>query len=177
VPGKHAPESPASFILSVGRAAAGALVVLGVVAVIAVAATGSNKKPTTQSSTPRATISTRAPTSSPSSTLSTTSTPTATATASTAPKITVNVLNGTTRNGLAGALATKLRAAGYAVKTVATEPKHQTVTTIYYQPGQKAAADALLAAHPELGKVAAAISTTPTNANLTIILGDDYKAA
>jgi hypothetical protein len=51
------------------------------------------------------------------------------------------------------------------------------VTTIYYRPGQKAAADALLAAHPELGKVAAATSTTPTNAMLTVILGDDYKAA
>ena len=175
MPGKHAPESPASFILSVGRAAAGALVVLGVVAVIAVAATGSNKKPTAQSSTPRATISTRTPTSSPSATLPTTPTPTATA--STAQKVTVNVFNGTTRNGLAGALATKLRAEGYAVKTVATEPKHQTVTTIYYRPGQKAAADALLAAHPELGRVAAAIATTPTNASLTIILGDDYKAA
>ena len=176
MPGKHAPDSPASFILSVGRAAAGALVVLGVVAVIAVAATGSNKKPIAQSSTPRATVSTRTPTSSPSSTLSATSTPTATATASTAPKVTVNVLNGTTRNGIAGALAAKLRAEGYAIKTVATDPKHQTVTTIYYRPGQKAAADALLAAHPELGKVAAAIASTPTNADLTVILGDDYKA-
>lgn len=177
MPGKHAPESPASFIFSVGRAAAGALVVLGVVAVIAVAATGSNKKPTAQSSTPRATVSTHPPTSSPSTTLPATSSPTATATASTAPKVTVNVLNGTTKNGIARALATKLTAEGYLVKTVATEPKHQTVTTIYYQPGRKAAADALLAAHPELGKVAAATSTTPTNAMLTVILGDDYKAA
>jgi len=173
VPGKHAPESPASFIFSVGRAAAGALVVLGVVAVIAVAATGSNKKPTTKSSTPPVTVTrtTPAPTSSPSTP------PTPTATASTASKVTVNVLNGTTRTGIARALATKLSSEGYIVKTVATEPKHQTVTTIYYRPGAKAAADALLAAHPELGKVAPAISTTPTNAMLTVILGDDYKAA
>ncbi len=176
MPGKHAPESPASFILSVGRAAAGALVVLGVVAVIAVAATGSNKKPTAQSSTPPVTRTTHPPTSSP-STLPATSTPTATATASTAPKVTVNVLNGTTTTGIARALATKLTREGYLVKTVATEAKHQTVTTIYYRPGEKAAADALLAAHPELGKVAAALASTPTNANLTIILGDDYKAA
>ena len=177
MPGKHAPESPASFILSVGRAVAGALVVLGVVAVIAVAATGSNKKPTAQSSTPRATVSTRTPTSSPSSTLSATSTPTATSTASIAPKVTVNVLNGTNTTGLARALATKLSREGYVVKTVDTRKEHQTVTTIYYRPGQRAAADALLAAHPELGKVAAAIASTPTNAMLTVILGDDYKAA
>jgi maltose-binding protein MalE len=163
--------------LSVGRAAAGALVVLGVVAVIAVAATGSNKKPTAKSSTPPVTVSrtTHPPTSSPST--AATSTPTATATASTAPKVTVNVLNGTTHTGIARALATKLTAEGYLVKTVATEPKHQTVTTIYYRPGEKAAADVLLAAHPELGKVAAALSTTKTNAMLTVILGDDYKAA
>jgi hypothetical protein len=148
--------------------------VLGVVAVIAVAATGSNKKPTAKSSTPPVTTTTHPPTTAP-STLPATTTPTATA--STAPKVTVNVLNGTTRTGIARALATKLSGEGYAVKTVATEPKHQAVTTIYYRPGQKAAADALLAAHPELGKVAAAISTTPTNAMLTVILGDDYKAA
>ena len=175
MPGKHAPESPASFILSVSRAAAGALVVLGVVAVIAVAATGSNKKPTAKSSTPVVTRTTHPPTSSP-STVPTTPTPTATAPTA-APKVTVNVLNGTTRNGIAHALATKLAAEHYLVKTVATEPKHQTVTTIYYRPGAQAAAEALLAAHQELGKVAPATSSTPTNAMLTVILGDDYRPA
>jgi maltose-binding protein MalE len=176
VPGKHAPESPASFILSVSRAAAGALVVLGVVAVIAVAATGSNKKPTAKSSiTPTVTRTTHPPSSSPSTQSSVSLTPTASA--STAPKVTVNVLNGTTRTGIARALATKLTAEHYLVKTVATEPKHQTVTTIYYRPGGQAAAEALLAAHQELGKVAPAISSTPTNAELTVILGDDYNAA
>ena len=176
MPGKHAPESPTSFILSVGRAAAGAVVVLGVVAVIAVAATGSNKKPTAKSSTPPVTVTrtTHPPTVAP-STPAATSTPTTTASA--APKVTVNVLNGTARNGIARALATKLTSEGYLVKTIATDPKHQTVTTIYYRPGDKAAADALLAAHPELGKVAPALASTPTNAMLTVILGDDYKAA
>jgi cytoskeletal protein RodZ len=172
VPGKHAPESPASFILSVGRAAAGALVVLGVVAVIAVAATGSNKKPTAKSSTPVVTRTTRPPTSPPSTHPSVSTTPTASASA--APKVTVNVLNGTTRNGIARALATKLSGEGYAIKTVATV-KNQAVTTIYYLPGAKAAAEALLAAHPELGKIEA--SSTRTNAKLTVILGNDYRAA
>jgi hypothetical protein len=147
--------------------------VLGVVAVIAVAATGSNKKPTAKSSvTPTVTRTSHPPTSSPSTHPSVSTTPTASASA--APKVTVNVLNGTTRNGIARALATKLSGEGYAIKTVATV-KNQAVTTIYYLPGAKAAAEALLAAHPELGKIEA--SSTRTNAKLTIILGDDYRAA
>jgi hypothetical protein len=147
--------------------------VLGVVAVIAVAATGSNKKPTAKSSvTPRVTRTSHPPTNSPSTHPSVSTTPTASASA--APKVTVNVLNGTTRNGIARALATKLSGEGYAIKTVATV-KNQAVTTIYYLPGAKAAAEALLAAHPELGKIEA--SSTRTNAKLTIILGDDYRAA
>jgi hypothetical protein len=149
--------------------------VLGVVAVIAVAATGSNKKPTAKSSTPVVIRTTHPPTSPPSTQPSVSLTPTASA--STATKVTVNVLNGTTRTGIARALATKLSGEGYAVKTVATDPKHQVATTIYYRPGAKAAAEALLAAHPELGKVAVALTSTPTNAMLTVILGDDYKAA
>jgi hypothetical protein len=77
VPGKHAPESPASFYLSVARAVGGALVVLGVVAVIAIAATGGGgRQPAAQTTTPPPTVSTH-PT--VSSTPSTTVTPTATA--------------------------------------------------------------------------------------------------
>jgi hypothetical protein len=174
VPGKHAPESPASFFLSVGRAAAGALVVLGVVAVIAVAATGSNKKPTAKSSTPTVATTTHPPTISPSAVATS---PTPTASASTAPKVTVNVLNGTTRARLASGLATKLTKEGYTVKNVGNNATHQATTTIYYLAGEKAAAEALLAAHPELGKIQAAIASTPTTAMLTVILGDDYKPA
>jgi hypothetical protein len=87
------------------------------------------------------------------------------------------VYNGTTKNGLARSFASSLAKDGYIIKTVATAAAHQAVTTIYYRPGAKAAAEALLAAHPELGKIQAAASGTPTNAMLTVILGDDYKAA
>jgi hypothetical protein len=171
VPGKHAPESPTSFYLSVGRAAGGALIVLAIVAVIAIAATGTNKKPSAQSSTPPATT----PTPTISITPSASATPTATATA--AVKVTVNVFNGTTTTGLARGLATKLAKEGYTVKTVSTAAQHQKTTTIYYRAGGKDEAEALLAAHPELGRIQAASSGTPTNALLTVILGDDYRAA
>lgn len=168
MPGKHAPESPASFYLSVARAVGGALVVLGIVAVIAIAATGSGKKPNAQVSTPPPTASTH-----PSVTPTPTLTPTATTTS--LASITVDVLNGTQRAGLATALANKLKAAGYTVKTIGNQTTHQTSTTIYYRSGSKAAADALLAAHPELKRVSPApASQTET---LTVVIGDDYKAA
>jgi len=174
VPGKHAPESPASFYLSVARAVGGALVVLGVVAVIAVAATGSGgKKPNAQTSTPPAST---APSSS-SAPSNTPVTPTPTATAPNLSSITVDVLNGTTRAGLASALANKLKSDGYTIKKVANQATHQTATTIYYKAGAKAAAEAMLAAHPELKRVAPATSSTPATVTLTVVIGDDYKAA
>ena len=171
MPGKHAPESPASFYLSVARAVGGALVVLGVVAAIAVAATGGGgKKPTAQNSTLPPTASVR---STASSTPSTSVTPTATA--PNRASITVDVLNGTTRAGLATALANKIKADGYTVRKVDNQKAHQAQTTIYYKAGFKAAADALLAAHPELKRVAEAPATQAVT--LTVVIGDDYKAA
>ena len=172
MPGKHAPESPTSFYLSVGRAVGGALVVLGVVAAIAIAATGGGgKKPTGQASTPPPTVSTNATTS---STPSSSVTPSVPATSSLA-SITVDVLNGTQRPGLAKALSDKLRAEGYTIKKVATQTTHQSLTTIYYKAGNKAAADTMLANHPELKRVAQAPALQTET--LTVVIGDDYKAA
>jgi maltose-binding protein MalE len=172
VPGKHAPESPASFYLSVGRAVGGALVVLGIVVVIALAATGSNKKTPTATKPPK-----------PRTTATTTHAASPSATASPSPSqrapadITVNVLNGTGRSGLAKRVAGTLKDDGYDVKTVANAPQLQGTTTIYYRAGHGAEAQALLRQHPELGKIAPATSTTPTNAFITVILGNDYPVS
>lgn len=170
MPGKHAPESPTSFYLSVARAVGGALVVLGVVAVIAVAATSSGgKKPGARTSTPPPTA-TASVSSSPSSSVLAS----ATATPNLA-RVTVNILNGTQRPGLATALAAKLRSEGYAVKTVGNQATHQSLTTIYYKAGSQAAAQALLSAHPELGRIAPAPAAQTVT--LTVVIGDDYKAS
>ena len=172
MPGKHAPESPGSFYLSVARAVGGALVVLGVVAVIAIAATGSGKKPKAQITTPPPTASVHPTvTSSPSQS----ATPTATATAVNPASVTVDVLNGTQRAGLATALANKLKADGYTIKKIGNQATHQTQTTIYYKAGSKAAAEALLASHPELKRFAPA--PAGQTVTLTVVIGDDYKAA
>ncbi|MGZ4121387.1 MAG: LytR C-terminal domain-containing protein [Actinomycetota bacterium] len=174
MPGKHAPESPMSFYLSVGRAAAGAIVVLAVVALIAVAAVGSGgKKPKAQptvTSTP-----TRHATATPTATRSPTASPTATPTTPSPKGVTVNVLNGTTRAGLARTLGTKLTKDGYVVKTVGNAAA-LSATTIYYQAGKRADAEALLALHPELGKIQAATSAIPVNASLTVVIGSDYPS-
>jgi hypothetical protein len=172
VPGKHAPESPASFYLSVARAAGGALVVLGIVVVIALAATGSNK------GTPQAKTTTK-----PRTTATVTHPPTTSATASPSPTarapkdITVNVLNGTGRSGLAKRVAGTLTDDGYNVKTIGNAPQLQSATTVYYRPGHQAEARALLRQHPDLGKIAPATSSTPTNAFITVILGNDYPTS
>jgi hypothetical protein len=160
--------------MSVGRAVAGALVVLAVVVLIAVAAVGSNGKKTPKATKPTVTST---PTVHSTASLQTTKpTPTATAITHRVSQVTVNVLNGTARAGLAKTVSTKLSQDGYSVKRVGNAPAQQK-TTIYYRPGERADAEALLAAHPELGVIQAATSTTPTNAFLTVILGSDYPTA
>ncbi len=146
---------------------------LGVVAVIAIAATGGGgKKPAALTTTPPPTVSTH-PT--VSSTPSTSPTPSATATAPHLASITVDVLNGTLRPGLAKALWDKLKAEGYAVKMFGNQTAHQTQTTIYYTAASKTAAEGLLSVHPELKRIAPA--PAGQKVTLTVVIGDDYKAA
>ena len=175
MPGKHAPESPTSFYLSVARAVGGALVVLGVVALIAIAAVGSNNKKTPKAGstvTPKATA-----------THSVRVSPTVSATASPSvhpnSKVTINVLNGTTTAGLARRAGETLSGDGYVVKKVDNcGCGTQSTTTIYYRPGEQADAQALLRKHPELGRIKPVSSSIPftSSALLTVVLGTDYNS-
>ena len=176
MPGKHAPESPKSFYLSVGRAAGGAAVALGVIiaiAVIAVSSHGSKpeaKRSTGPTSTPAISPTVSAVVPSPS--------PTPTRTISLPPhsKVSVNVLNGTAQNGLAGKVAAALRKQGYDVTGVGNAPTPAAATTIYYRSGQKALAQRLLREHPEFKRIAPFRAVTATTPVLSVMLGDDYKA-
>jgi len=177
VPGKHAPESPTSFYLSVARAVGGALVVLGVVALIALAAVGSNKKPqakTTSTPRPRTTA-----TATQSTSTAATTTPSPSAAAHPVSKVTVNVLNATQRAGLAASVAGKLDKEGYQIKTVDNCRCGTQNTTIYYRgSAERADAQALLRAHPEFKRVAPATSDIPNaGAFLTVVLGSDYSVS
>jgi hypothetical protein len=88
--------------------------------------------------------------------------PTSSTTAAVVPaNVTVAVLNGTATNGLARRVSAKLTGAGYkaGAVTTAAEQTH-TTTTIAYQPGQKAAAEAVAKALGLPGSTVAPMDAT-----------------
>jgi hypothetical protein len=174
VPGKHAPESPNSFYLSVARAVLGALAVLGVViAIVLVLVNRGGDEPDFNA----------LPSSSPTQT-TTRSSPTPTASESKISpvqtlrpkaKVTIAVLNGTGRAGLAAKVQDKLEKAGYNVITIGNASR-TIKTTVFFRKGAKADAQALLDAYDEFGRVAAAGDESDDKALITIILGSDYPS-
>ncbi|MFA5891717.1 MAG: LytR C-terminal domain-containing protein [Actinomycetota bacterium] len=182
MPGKHSPASPLSFILSVVRAVAAALAVLGIIVGIAIAAVGFRTK---EAPEPRISPSTVV-SASPSDSVTPEPTPTRSAEptpgASLRPKsaVTVAVLNGTQRNGLAKRLSNELLAQGYAVRPPGNT-KAVDATTIYYRGGAKADAEALRRAamsYLSPGRVVPVSSGTPavTGAMVIVVVGSDYPA-
>src|SRR5437870_2464775 len=113
MPGKHAPASPRSFYTSLGRALGAALGAVAVMVIVVVVwlSRGDHSKPSglpvVQTSRPA--VSSPSPTPKPANqTLPATS-------VLPAAKVTVQVLNGTARNGLARQTADKIQRAGYKV--------------------------------------------------------------
>lgn len=169
MPGKHAPASPRSFILSVARTVVAVLVVLGVVAGIAVAVLGNvNKKPVSAptihpSAHATPTTSATAPIASPSET------PSLRAPA----QLTIVVLNGTGRAGLAAKVQGQLEKAGFKIVRIGNHAP-AAKTAIFYQSSAKVDAGALLDRYPEFGTTKPADKTSAKDALLTIVLGSDY---
>lgn len=114
---------------------------------------------------------TSAETPAPSATAS--ATPTITPTVN--PELTVNVLNGTETNGLAGAVGEKLTAAGWTVGAVAdADKKDLTSTIVYYSdPANQAAALGVVQSLPG-ATVQETQDFAETGADLTVVLGSDY---
>src|ERR687892_217408 len=144
MPGKHASASPRSFYLSLARALGA--VALMVIAVLVLVNRGDGKSdrslPIVASSPTRST--------SPSPTVSSPSpTPTPTRTVLPANRVTVDVLNGTSRTGLARDTAEKIEAEGYQIGEVATQRPPIAESTLYYRPGRRAEALAFREAFPE----------------------------
>ena len=175
MPGKHAPESPASFYASVTRAGAFALGVLGLVIVIVLVAVNSGEEPQqaagTTTPTPTLTRSSTAPT------------PTTTTTTEQTPEpdpmvkrsaLDDEVLNGTLTTGLAASVAEKMEDEGYRDIAVGNAPPADR-TTIYYRPKFKREAERLLADLPELKRVRPMTSTTPGDSAIVVVLGADYE--
>lgn len=171
MPGKHAPPSPASFYLSVAKAAGKALAAVAVVVVLAIVALGGRGKPPEQKqlagATPGPSISS-VPLDSPSPTVS--PSPTLRAPA----HITVAVLNGTKRSGLAGRTGTQITAAGYKVVRVGNAGKPAAKSTVYFQPGFELEALALRDRFRGFADVKTAPSTIAGDVDITLVIGADY---
>jgi LCP family protein required for cell wall assembly len=85
---------------------------------------------------------------------------------------TVDVVNATSRNGLAAALEHALATTGFTAGTTSTAPHHRTTTTIYYpDPGSADAANTLASM---LDDPPTALDATVPTRHLRIILGADF---
>jgi len=169
MPGKHAPKSPLSFFLSLGRAAAGVAGAIALVVVLAVVAFGNrgDKKaesggvPSNGTPLPTITVSplTISPTPSPSIRAPST--------------VTITVLNGAGRSGLAGRTRTQVIAAGWKVVKIGNAAINKK-STIFYESGFEKEALALQEKFPGFTVVKPADNSIAPGANLTLVLGSDY---
>ena len=116
-----------------------------------------------------------APTPEPTATPIPTPTPTATPTPDVV-KVPVVVLNQTIVSGLAARFQKELEAGGWAVSDIDDFRGNVPATTVYFPPGLRPAAKALMAQFPQVGRIRPAfpgISTT----QLTVILGKDFPTS
>lgn len=86
----------------------------------------------------------------------------------------ITVLNGTGRAGLAGAAASRLRAAGWTIRATGNSRRGDGATTVYYgRPRLRAAAAAVAA---DLGGGAAVRESADFGATrITVVLGPDFQ--
>lgn len=174
MPGKHAPESPRSYYVSLARALGAALgaVALMVVAVVILLSRGDGTKQAgspTVSSNPTASRS-----ASPRASRTPTVSPSASPTSSTlAPsKVSVRVENGTSRNGLAARTADKIRAEGYNVTGTGNAGASFAKSTIFYRPGARDEALAFQETFSEFTVLRQASGSQ--SALLRVVVGSDY---
>jgi hypothetical protein len=174
MPGKHAPASPRSFYLSLARALGAALgaVALMVIAILVLLNRGDGKSdralPVVSSSPTRST--------SPTPTLSPSPTTSPTRSILPANRVTVDVLNGTTTNGLARDTADKIEEEGYEIGTVGNQRPPIAKSTIYYRPGRRAEALAFKEAFPGF-TVVRELKTLPSGTILRVVVGGDYPTS
>ena len=114
---------------------------------------------------------------SPTPTPTPTSTPTPTPTPTPAvAKVPVVVLNQTTVTGLAARFQKELEAGGWRVSGIDDFRGNVPATTVYFPPGLRAAAKALMAQFPQVGRIRPAFTGISTT-QLTVILGKDFPTS
>lgn len=175
MPGKHAPASSKSFFLSLGAAVGGMLGALALVlalVLVALNAGGDNKRP----------VGSPAVSGSPTPTRTTSPSPTATATTTASPaqtllppsRVSLSVLNGTQRTGLAARFKSDAQKAGYPVTRTGNAPKPFAKSTIYYRPGAEEEALAFQKRFNQFTVIAALPAGYPSDVLLTVVLGADF---
>lgn len=176
MPGKHAPKSSASFIVSLARAGVIGAVALALIVVIVAVTLGSNDTtatPDADRATPTvgATVT---PSAEPTDDTGLPHEETATPTPSGPPgaRTTISVLNGTDRSGLAARIRAKITDAGY-LKVTSGNAETTKRTVVYYRPGSQAVAEDLMTLIPELRTLEPAGTDTPKGA-VVIVLGSDF---
>jgi len=102
-------------------------------------------------------------------------TPTPTIVPTVNPALTVNVLNGTTREGLASQVSDKLTAAGWKVGALANADKTDLATTIVYysDPANQAAALGVAQSVPG-ATIQQSTAFSDTGADITVVIGANY---
>jgi cell division septation protein DedD len=106
-----------------------------------------------------------------------TASPTPTITPTVNPALNVTVLNGTTESGLATSLANTLTAAGWKVTTGNASASNITSTVVYYSnAANEAAALGVVKSIPG-ATIELTQTFAETGADLTVVVGSDYKPA
>lgn len=91
-------------------------------------------------------------------------------------KVPIVLFNQTTVSGLAASFRTKLEAGGWTVAAVDDFRGNVPATTVYFPPGLRPVAKALMAQFPEIGRIRPAFSGISTT-QLTVILSKDFPTA
>jgi len=150
MPGKHAPDSPRSFYVSLGKAvgaSAGAVALMVAAVLILLGRGGSHPTGSPAIDTTRPSASTTT-TPRPRATRTPSPSPNATPSVMAVSDVTVHVQNGTNRSGLARKTADQIKAQGYKVVRVDNAPA-LAKSTIYYATGHRAEALAFQKAFPD----------------------------
>jgi hypothetical protein len=171
MPGKHAPQSSKSFLLSLAAAAGGALAALGlVIGVVLVAVnSGGDKAPAAGN-----------PVVSPSPSSAPSVSPTPTTVEQGIPvlppaRVSLAVLNGTPRAGLAKKFKDRAAKEGYPVLRIGNA-KPTAKSTIFYRADARNEALQLQRTFGELTVLAEVPSDLASDVLLTVVLGADYPA-
>ena len=180
MPGEPRRNASLLSVLASSALATLAVVVLVGVLILAFGEDSADEQAQTVAASPKSVLSpTPLPTPSPSPRAERSPTPSPTPTPTPTPavaKVPVVVLNQTTVTGLAAKFQEELEAGGWTVSGIDDFRGNVPATTVYFPPGLRAAAKALMAQFPQVGRIRPAFPGISTS-QLTVILSKDFPTS